>query len=154
VDEDFDYTVKFDRYFRFSAFGPADITYWQGLRETLIPNLGVYVDLASSNNYDPLVVGRWQRLVELLKEADETLQARLLALLNVGYVIGGPAQSNWPTVYRDETMTIRQVPETLPRAYFVPRVYQAKDEAEAIARLSSPDFDYHQEVIIMEKELN
>lgn len=154
VDEEFDYTAKFDRYFRFSAFGPAEITYWQGLRETLIPNLGVYTGLASSNNYDPLVVGRWQRLVELLPGAAETLRARLLALLNVGYFIGSPARSAWPTLYSNEAMAIRQVPETLPRAYFVPQAYQAKDETEVIARLTSPDFDYHREVIIMEKELN
>ncbi len=154
VDEEFDYAAKFDRYFRFSAFGPAEISYWQGLRETLIPNLGVYAGLASSNNYDPLVVGRWQRLVELLPEADEKLRARLLALLNVGYLIGSPAQSAWPTVYSNEAMAIRPVPETLPRAYFVPQAYPAKDETEVIARLTSPDFDYHREVIIMEQGFN
>ncbi len=153
VGDEFDYETKFDHYFRFSAFGPSDMAYWQGLKETLISNLGVYAALASANNYDPLVVGRWQQLVNLLEEADEAERVRLLALMNVGYFIDNPTRSIGPTLYTHEVMTIQQVLKPLPRAYFVPQAYRAKDEAEVIARLTSPDFDYHREVIIMETNL-
>jgi hypothetical protein len=153
VDEQFDYETKFERYFRFSAFGPSEMAYWQGLKETLISNLGVYAALASANNYDPLVVGRWQHLIDLLEDADETERARLLALMNVGYFVDNPTRSVGSKLYKNEIMAIEQVPEQLPRAYFVPQAYQAKNEAEVIARLTSPEFDYRQEVIIMEANL-
>jgi hypothetical protein len=151
VAEEFDYATKFDHYFRFKGFGPHDLAYWQGLRETLIPNMGVYAGLASSNNYDPLVVGRWQRLTDLLEKAGDTQRAHLLALMHTGYFVSDPSHRVGPILYRAETMTIQQVPEPLPRAYFVARVYQAKNETEVISRLTSLDFDYHREVIIMEE---
>jgi hypothetical protein len=153
VDEQFDYETKFEHYFRFSAFGPSEMAYWQGLKETLISNLGVYAALASANNFDPLVVGRWQQLINLLEDADETERVRLLALMNVGYYIDNPTRSVGPKLHKNGVMTIEQVPEPLPRAYFVPQAYQAKNEAEVIARLTSPEFDYRQEVIIMEANL-
>lgn len=149
VDEKFDYATKFDRYFRFAAFGPNDMAYWQGLKETLIPNLGVYTGLASANNYDPLVVGRWQRLTDLIKEADAASRVRLLALLNIGYFVNNGSQQVGPALYTDGAITIQQVPNPLPRAYFVTQVYYAKTEQEVISRITSPEFDSHREVIIM-----
>jgi hypothetical protein len=153
VDEEFDYAIKFDRYFRFNSFGPPDLTYWQGLKETLIPNLGVYAGLASANNYDPLVVGRWQRLTDLLKDADAAQRARLLAVMHIGYFVDDGSYRVGPTPYTASTTTIQQVPDPLPRAYFVSQVYWAKNEAEVTSRLTSPDFDYRREVIIMEGEV-
>lgn len=152
VDEEFDYAAKFDQYFRFKSYGPLDLSYWYSLKETLIPNLGVSAGLASVNNYDPLVVGHWQRLTDLLKDADATQQARLLALMHVGYFVDDGSHQVGPTLFTIGTTTIQQVPDPLPRAYFVSQVYWAKNEAEAISRLTSPDFDYHREVIIMESE--
>ena len=153
VDEQFDYATKFDQYFRFAVFGPAELTYWQGLKETLIPNLGVYAGLASANNYDPLVVGRWQKLTDLLKDASEAQRAQLLALMNVAYFIDNSSQSVGPTLYTDSFMTIQGVPEALPRAYFVTQIYRAQNDAETMVRLTSPDFDSRLEVIIMGGEI-
>lgn len=153
VADKFDYATKFNGYFRFADFGPNDLSYWQGLKETLIPNLGVEARLASSNNYDPLVVGRWQKLTSLLETADNSQRARLLGLLNIAYFIDNAAHHVGPSLYTAGQMTVQRVPEPLPRAYFVTQVYYAKSEAEVISRLSSPDFDYHREVIIMEGEV-
>jgi hypothetical protein len=153
VAEKFDYALKFNRYFSFTAFGPADLAYWQGLKETLIPNLGIYAGLASANNYDPLTVGRWQKLIDLVENASATQQARLLALMNVGYFIGDSAQNVGPALYTDEAMAIQSLPEALPRAYLASQVYHARDEAEVVARLLSPDFDSRLEVIIMGGEV-
>jgi hypothetical protein len=153
VDEEFDYATKFDRYFNFKSFGPPDLSYWHSLKETLIPNLGVYAGLASANNYDPLVVGRWQRLTDLLKKANAAQRAPLLALMHTGYFVDDGSHRVGPILYTAGTTTIQQVPDPLPRAYFVPQVYWAKTDAEVISRLTSPDFDYHREVIIMESEV-
>jgi hypothetical protein len=44
------------------------------------------------------------------------------------------------------------VPDVLPRAYFVSRAFRAQTTAEVLNRLTSPDFDPHREVIIMDSE--
>jgi hypothetical protein len=149
VAEEFDYAIKFEQYFRFETFGPLELVYWQGLKETLVPNLGVYAGLSSANNYDPLVVGRWQQLVNLMKDADEGRRARLLSLMSVGYFIDSAGRRIWPELYNDGIITIQAVPEPLPRAYFVPRASWVDDEAKVQARLTSANFDSSQEVVIM-----
>lgn len=154
VDKQFDYDLKFKHYFRFDNLGPTELTQWQPLRETLIPNLGVPAGLAAANNYDPLVVGRWQRLIDLLDKANPDQRARLLGLMNVGYFIDDTVTAVWPSLYTGSRMSIQQVPQPLPRAYFVARVYPARDEAEVMARLNGPDFDSHQEVIIIDNSVN
>lgn len=153
VDDTFDYDTKFKQFFRFASFGPADPNYWHNLKETLIPNVGVYAGLPSSNNYDPLVVGRWQRLVDLLEETSDTRRARLLALMNSAYFIGDASHQVGTTLVTSGTMVIQQVADPLSRAYFVTQATYAPDEAAVIARLTAPDFDYHREVIIMEGEV-
>ena len=150
VADPFDHATKFDQYFRFDRFGPLQVEHWQHLRETLVPDVGVYAGLPSANNDDPLVVGHWQQLTDLLKGADEAQRARLLSLMNVGYVIDRPEQTIWPAIYDDGAITIHRVPQPVPRAYFVSQFYPAQDQAEVIARLSAPDFDPYQEPVIME----
>ena len=150
VTDPFDYATKFDQYFRFDRFGPLQVEHWQKLRETLAPDIGVYAGLPSANNDDPLVVEHWRQLTDLLKGADQAQRARLLSLMNVGYVIDRPEQTTWPTVYDDGSVAIQRVPQPLPRAYFASQIYPARDQAEVIARLSAPDFDPYQEPVIME----
>ena len=154
VEAQFDYDTKFNRYFRFDAFGPDNLDHWQAMKETLIPNLGVYAGLPSANNYEPLVVGHWQQLLDLIETSGQVQRARLLALMNVGYVIGDPTGLDGPPVYQTEVMAIRPVAQPLPRAYFVPAAYPVKTEAEALARLSSADFDSTQETVIMLNDSN
>lgn len=148
VDAGYEYTTKFNRYFRFNTFGPRDVAYWQTFRESLAPNTGIYAELPSANNDDPLVTGRWQQLVTLLRQASPRQQVKLLQLMNVGYVVGGQAGVG-PVRYRHGDTTIRQVPDPLPRAYFVAQHYPVKNDAAAIARLTAPDFDSRQEVVII-----
>lgn len=154
VDSQFEQAVKFERYFSFDTFGPLNISYWQQLRENLIPNFGVYTQLASTNNDDPLVVGRWQQLITLLDHSDGDRRVRLLSLMNVGYVVGDAGVKVGPTIYETADGLIQQNRHALPRAYFVAQAYQAQDEAEVAARLTSLDFDPTQEVIIMEAKVN
>jgi hypothetical protein len=152
VDEQLDYTTKFNDYFRFDTFGPRQIEYWQDFKETLAPNVGIYANLPAANNDDPLVVGRWQQLVNLLKQADSSQRARLLSLMNVGYLIDTPSQNAWPVIHSDGAIAIQRVPDVLPRAYFVTQAYPVKTEAEVVAKLTSPHVDPHREVIIMDTE--
>jgi hypothetical protein len=152
VDDTFAYELTFAQYFRFQAFGPVEVSHWQNFKESLTPNFGVYADIASANNNDPLVVGSWQQLANQLRTADEAQQAHLLSLMNVAYLINTPQEQTWPIIYTDEQIGVQQVPDVLPRAYFAPRVVPVRDEAEALAELTSPEFDSHQEVVIITGE--
>lgn len=149
VSEQFDYDIKFDRYYRFDSFGRPEIASWQGLRETLVPNLGIYAGLPSSNNDDPLSVGSWQQLVDLVERSDPAQQAKLLRLMNVGYVIDGPEWNAGENITPPETVAIYHLSNALPRAYFVTNVQWVDSETDALARLSAPDFDSHRELVIM-----
>jgi hypothetical protein len=153
VAETFDYDTKFKGYFQFTSLGPRYLEDWLPLKETLIPNLGVSPGLYAANNYDPLVVGRWQQLVALLSEADAGQAERILGLMNVAYLVDRPQSTAWPALYTYDTTAIYQVPEPLPRAYFVAHAYQAQTQAEVLARLSAADFDYQQETIIMDSDV-
>lgn len=148
VEDRFDEAVKFEQYFDFQTFGPADLNYWQQLKETLVPNFGVYAGLASANNDDPLVVSRWHDLTGLLVDLPAPQQARLLALMNVGYRIKATATEG-KVVYQNERMAIQPVAQPLPRAYFVSQAYMVETAEDAITRLSSTNFDPYREVIIM-----
>ena len=152
-DENFDYTTKFSRYFRFQQFGPNEVAYWQSLRETLVPNFGIYAELPSANNDDPLVVGHWQQLIDFLKQTTPEQRDQLLALMNVGYIIEGRDTAAWPTLYETEAIAIRQTPDPLPRAYFVSQGYLVQDKNEVLTRLTAADFDSRREVVIMGKEV-
>ena len=152
IDDRFAYNTIFGEYFRFKAFGPSDVNYWQDLKETLVPNFGVYARIPSANNDDPLVVGHWQQFANQLNNADASLRTRLLALKNVGYFINATVDDIGPTIYDKGQLQIQQVPNTLPRAYFVSQAQYAKGDGEVIATLTNHDFDSHREVVIMVTE--
>jgi hypothetical protein len=154
VPADVAYTTKFNQYFRFDTFGPRQMAHWQQFRETLVPNMGVYANLPSANNDDPLVVGRWQQVIDQLGQAGPQQQDRLLQLMHVGYVVEDTAQAITPTIYQEEGVAIRRVPDPLPEAYFVPRAHLVEDEPAALDRLAAADFDSRQEVVIINSETN
>lgn len=151
VDRRFTYNTVFHQYFQFNAFGPAEVAHWQGLKESLVSNFGVYAGLPATNNNDPLVVGRWQQLTRWLEHATVDRQARLLSIMNVAYFIGNTGH-NWPVLYNSEALTIQRVPGVLPRAYFVSQVYVAQDIGQLFERLTAPDFDPQREIVIIPDE--
>lgn len=149
VDDRFAYSMTFDRYFHFQGFGPLEPDHWQQFKESLTPNFGVYAGLPSANNNDPLVVGHWQQLTDRLEQTTGVEQARLLSIMNVAYLVDAPQARSWPVVYSNEQSAIYRLPDRLPRAYFTPRAVGVKNKIEALSRLTSPDFEPHQEVIII-----
>ncbi|GAB4397395.1 MAG: hypothetical protein OHK0052_19630 [Anaerolineales bacterium] len=77
-DED---TLKFERYFRFDTFSPPEG--WQDLRASLLPNLTLFEDIRSANNFDPLQPGRYARLVDALPNVGAHTRENLLLLMGV-----------------------------------------------------------------------
>ncbi|MCB0210124.1 MAG: hypothetical protein KDJ52_12380 [Anaerolineae bacterium] len=152
VDEQFAYRARFNHYFRFKSFGPTDAASLQMYKESLVPNFGVYAHLPSANNDDPLVVGKWQTLLNLIEKSQPERQARLLALMNVGAVVNDAPDHPWPVITETEMAVIRAVPNPLPRAYFVAQAVYVDNEREAIDQIIESEFDPRQEVVIIKLE--
>lgn len=149
ADEQFAYRVSFNQYFQFKSFGPADPAHLQELKELLVPNFGVYANLPSANNDDPLVVRPWQTLLNLIEKNEPEVQARLLALLNVDTIISDTPTQPWPVINEANGVTLQAVPNPRPRAYFVNQAIYVNDESEAVDKIIAPEFDPAQEVVII-----
>ncbi len=148
MDPELAYRLKFDHFFRFDRFLPPDSPAWNDLPATLLPNLPAVYGLASLNNDDPLVVGHQQKLVDLLRQADDGTARRLLQMAGVEVAVLPPERRLGRPLWENALVSIQRLAPA-PRAYFVPVAVLAGDEDSAAARLVAPDFDYRAEVIII-----
>jgi len=143
-----EYHIKYERYFRFDDFGPEDVSYWKGMRESQIPQLNMFEKLEHARVFDPLMVGRYRRLLDIIDEAPLGEALKLLGMLNVRYILSArPIPGLEPVVQRGGYL-IYENGRFLPRAYVVSRARRASDDEAALAMVASPDFDPAEEVIV------
>lgn len=79
-----EYEIKYERFFKFETFQPSFD--WEKLRQSSLPNLNMLDDLASVNNFDPLVPGRYQTWMDGLVETNPEHRENLLDLMGVGSI--------------------------------------------------------------------
>ncbi len=77
-----DYDLKYRRFLRFSDFRPIEAT--ANIRQVALPNLNLLDDVASANNFDPMVPERYANWMSLVNSLSPEERAPLLALMNVG----------------------------------------------------------------------
>jgi hypothetical protein len=149
----------YDGYISLSSFGSSDAEYLQGLRQSLLPNLNAAHHLPGVENYDPLIVGLYHDLLDLLTgEGNAPLsldKARsVLELLGARYLItnsGGSLltddeldlpllYSKGPHIYANEG--------ALPAAWIVPQARVVENRQARLAILLDPGFDPRSEVIL------
>ncbi len=137
-----EYRVKFD-YLTFEDFGPRDADHWREMREVVLPNTGMLDGVASVNNFDPLLVGRYVELLDALVETPS-----LLRVMGGAYVISDEA---WPGGELAEILEgdvrLYRLLDRLGRAWVVPAARQVPP-GEALAALSDPDFDPAAEALV------
>ena len=79
--------LKYKEFFRFESFlpekGEKD---WFNLQAVQLPNLNLLDNIFSANNFDPLLVGRYQLWMKVLDEVDPEIKSRLLNLMSVEVV--------------------------------------------------------------------
>jgi hypothetical protein len=143
---EYDYSVKFDRYFDFSTWGSSDLGYWLSFRETLAPNLTVFSRSLSVNHDDPLVVGRWRTLMDTLRSADWPGRLRVLRLMNVGYVLADSPPPGLAPV--NEVAYLYRLFEALPRVWMVSQARVVADPEDLLSELMAADFDPSAEVLL------
>ena len=131
--------LKFDRFFLFQSFEPAG--QWDELLRVRLPNMPVLEGLASANNFDPLVPGRYARWMAALPEQAPEIQSRWLNLMGVQVV---------------ESMDNRQAASVrfnrrnveAARMRWVPCSRSAVNDVAAWTYLSDPVWDPALEVIL------
>ncbi|HID65071.1 MAG TPA: hypothetical protein EYP49_20320, partial [Anaerolineae bacterium] len=158
-----DYDLKFKKYLLFDDFGPGEVDWLMGLRETLVPNLALSEGLFSANNFDPLVVSCYERLMQevdkglprqierdLRRTVDENrlpVALRLLSLMNVKYILDYGEIPGLNLVFADGVRIYRN-DDALPRAYVVPQAQVMPDDEELLAELLSQTFDPRRTVLL------
>ncbi|MFQ6101589.1 MAG: YfhO family protein [Anaerolineae bacterium] len=140
-EHDAEYRVKF-RYLTFDDFGPRDVGYWWEMRESLLPNAGMLDGVASANNFDPLLVGRY---ADLLEAAVET--PALLRVMGVTHVASDRPWPGGEPAYESGTLTLYRLPDGLGCAWVVPTARQVSPD-EALTALADPAFDPAAEVLL------
>ncbi len=77
-----DYDLKYRRFLRFSDFRPIEAS--TNIREVDLPNLNLLDQVASANNFDPMVPERYANWMSRLNNLPPEQQLPLLALMGVG----------------------------------------------------------------------
>jgi hypothetical protein len=117
--------IKFGKYLshevpdgkrQFDGFGPADLNYWLGERAALLPNAAMIDRVPSANNFDSLIVGRYQNLLDGVEELPLDQALPILSRMHVGYLVS-PHELNLPIVTRTPDVTIYRNDQVLPRAW-------------------------------------
>jgi hypothetical protein len=123
TDED---AIKFGIYLahgdvphRFDGFGPNDLDTWRGERAALVPNVGMIDGVPSANNFDSLIVGRYQAWLDQINQLPLDQALATLARSNVAYIVS-PRDLNLPVIYRGRDVTLYRNINVRPRAFIAP----------------------------------
>jgi hypothetical protein len=77
-------TLKFKRFLRFTNFAPLED--WFNLRKVILPNLNLLEGIASANNFDPMVPGRYPGWISAVEAASPQIRELWLQAAGVGLV--------------------------------------------------------------------
>jgi len=136
--------IKFAHYLPFKEFGPEDAAHWLGLRETLLPNTAMIERVPTTNNFDSLLVSRYNDVITLLNKLPEADALRMSSVMDVRYIIS-PRELPLPVVQRGADVVVYRNDAAPGRAWIVP---QARVVSDSIAGLADPSFDPRQVVQI------
>ena len=121
--DDDETAIKFGEYLahnnKFDGYGPNDLGDWLGERAALLPNAGLIDRVASANNFDSLIVGRYQNVLDTINHLSLNEALPILSRMHVGYIVS-PRELNLPIVYRTPDVTIYRNGQVMPRAWIAP----------------------------------
>jgi hypothetical protein len=141
-----EYRVKF-RYLAFDSYGPRDATYWEEMREALLPNAAMLDEVPSASNFDPLLVGRYAELSGAAARAPG-----LLRVMGVTHVVSDREWLEAQPARKTDGVTLYRLPNTLGRTWIVSSARQVASN-ETLATLADPAFDLAGEVLLETEQL-
>jgi len=136
--------IKFNHYLSFKKLGSEAAVYWLGERETLLPNTAMIERVPSANNFDSLLLNRYDELIKLVDKLPASDALRVAGLMNARYIVS-PRDLALPVVHRGNEVTIYRNDAATGRAWIVP---QARVVSDSLAALADPSFDPRQVVQI------
>jgi hypothetical protein len=107
------------------------LSYWLGERMALLPNAAMIDRLASANNFDSLVVGRYQNLLDRVEGLPLEQALPVLSRMHVGYLVS-PRELDLPVVARLPGATLYRNAQVLPRAWIAP----ADSDLKAVSEIA------------------
>ncbi len=116
---------------QFDGFGPNDLNFWLGERLALLPNAAMIDRLASANNFDSLIVGRSQDLLDRVEGLPLEQALPVLSRMHVGYLVS-PRPLELPILTRMPGATIYRNAQVLPRAWIAP----AHSDLKAVSEIA------------------
>jgi hypothetical protein len=136
-----EYGLKYDRFMQFQTFNPGEN--WENLRAVLLPNINMLDGIASVNQFDPLVPGRYARWMETLGgEVSGEVKEQMMNLMNVNVVESIDPQAEYGVQYNPV--------ESGPRARWVPCALTVQDGEQAWQKVIEPGFNPLQTAILEE----
>ena len=72
---------------QFDGFGPNNLGFWLNERAALLPNAAMIDGVPSANNFDSLIVGRYQTLLDQIDDLPLEQALPLLSQMHVGYIV-------------------------------------------------------------------
>ncbi|MDH5506631.1 MAG: YfhO family protein [Anaerolineae bacterium] len=130
--------IKFDRFLIFEDFGLTED--WANMRSVMLPDANLFDGIASANNFDPLVPGRYAHWMDTLQSAFPHVQEAMLARMAVGLL-----QTNAP----GQPYGISLAPTASPgRLRWVPCAEFVSDGQAALHAVTQGGFDVYHTVVL------
>ena len=136
--------IEFGRYLTFKSFGPGDLAHWLDMRQAQLPNAGMIERVPSANNFDPLLVGRYNQWLTWLNGLPQADALRLAGVMDARTILS-PRDLPLPVVWRGPDVTMYRNEAAQGRAWIVP---EARVVTNALAAMADPAFDPQQVVLI------
>lgn len=129
--------LKYVRFLRFDTFNPGED--WQNLRAALLPNTTLLDGIPSTNNFDPLLPGRYTDWLEMLEQASPAAHDQMLSLMGVGLV---------ETLNRRQPYGVQYQPFGGRRMRWVDCARLASDPTEARRLVLDGEVDFDKAVVL------
>jgi len=147
LPEEAEKELKFERFFRFDTFFPGED--WHNLRTVYLPDLNMVDGLASANNFDPLLSGRYARWMEQLAQTEASQRADWLNLMAVSVV--ETVDASLPDGVRFESIASGSKTtdeRSNARIRWVPCADFSPDEESTWELMTSDAIDFETEVVV------
>jgi hypothetical protein len=108
--------AKIDTFLDFKDLEAGDRPHWDMMREVLVPDAGMDADVASANNFDPLQVGYYARLLRSLDGKAPVDELSVLQQMNVGVLLTARPYADFALVGQVGPVLAYRVPNPWPRA--------------------------------------
>jgi hypothetical protein len=123
--------IKFGKYFAFKTFGPDDAGYWRGVREALLPDTSVIERVATANNFDSLLPGRYSELITRLDKSPLADALRLAGVMDARYIVS-PRELPLPVIWHGNEVTVYRNDQATGRAWIVQQAIVIADPLQAM----------------------